>query len=236
VGAGASFLQMRSAPGVPRPRLLRELGRLPAHFGLQFVVTTGVAQLSLYLLGLVSTVEAIGAVRGVQLLFAPLGVLYLGALVTLLPRNRRDDRGRGRLALGASSVALAGVAAAAIAVYAALPASVGEALLGDTWVPAADLVPSYGSYMVAMAVAAGATVGLMASDRPRDLSLLRLGFAVPLLLAPLAGASIGDAKGFTVALAVVGAALAVSSWWLFLARTRRSVPGSGDATQTSADR
>lgn len=198
------------------PRLLmRTTGHLGAHFALQFLALAGAAQFALYLLGAVADLEAIGEVRATQLLFGPMNVIFLGAYVTLLPKGVGTDMEAFRAAMVRASGALSALAVLCTLALMATPASVGEALLGDTWQGTRPLIVPYGLYLLALTAATGPSVGLASLERARTLSLVRLGFVPATLLMPLLGASLWGSAGFVYGLAATGVPMAIIFWMAF---------------------
>lgn len=215
VAAGVAVAQLGGITWVPPQRFLAAVGPLGAHFVVQFLAVAGVAQLALYLLGVVADLEAIGAVRATQLLFGPMNIVFLGAYVTLLPKGLGHDLTACRSAMVRASALLSGGAAVCTLVLVALPTVVGEALLGDTWGGVRPLIVPYGLYLMTVTVATGAWVGLAALERARTLSLLRLGSAPVTLITSLAGGFLWGGIGFMYGLAGAGVPIAVACWTAF---------------------
>lgn len=217
-GATSAVVAMLQLGGVgwASPRMLVRInGHLGAHFAVQFFALAGAAQLALYLLGAVADLEAIGEVRATQLLFGPMNVIFLGAYVTLLPKGVGPDMDAFKSAMVRASGALSALAVLCTLALMAIPASVGEALLGNTWQGARPLIAPYGLYMLALTAATGPSVGLAALERARTLSLVRLSFVPATLLIPLLGASLWGSAGFVYGLAATGVLSAITFWMAF---------------------
>lgn len=144
VSAVLGMIVMKSRPRISEGfswlKSQRELIRflLPEYF-----LGLGAAQLTLLLIGVVVTTSAVGAIRAVQVLLGPLGVLGSAALQFAIPeiaRQAQDPRSRLTtfgLAVGGS---LGLVTLTYVAVMLSLPPSVGSALFGDTWASAAAVL------------------------------------------------------------------------------------------------
>lgn len=212
-----SLVQMRgvrpASPGV----LLRANADVARHLILQFAALTGAGHLSLFLLGAVQDLDALGSVRAIQLLFGPLNVMFMGVYVTMLPQGvgpRTDDFTRK---LGRASGALAALVLVCSAAALMVPASLGRAVLGETWDSARLLVVPYGTYLLMVCAATGPTVGLTMLERFRALTTLRLGSLPFVLVVPVAAGAVWGASGYVTAQAGLAGVLALV-WWVALRR------------------
>lgn len=178
-----------------------------------FVATIGAYQVTGVALGAVVGVTAVGAVRAAQVLFGPINNLTSGMLVALVPEDglsvpSRD--GRRRLAIG--SVVLSSVALALTGFVMVLPDAIGEAVVGDSWANAHDLLLPSGLISALLGSIIGAMVGLRAAKAVGVCLRLELVVAAMVCVGPLSGAALADAEGYlwaTVATLVVGSTL----WW-----------------------
>lgn len=207
---GRRQLQL-AGPTSPGP-VASQVKPLGAHLAAQFVAMSGASHLSLYLLGIVSSLTDVGAVRGAQVVFGPLQVIFVGATVTLFPRGLQlGSRKRFMRIMIGATVALTVLALLHVALLEAMPASVGAAILGDTWAGASTLVIPYGTYMLTLTIATGGNVGLTLLERAKTLSMIRFSFAPLFLLLPVIAAARTGATGYVWAHAGVGLAMAL--WW-----------------------
>ncbi|MGH9223209.1 MAG: hypothetical protein ACRD2W_05370, partial [Acidimicrobiales bacterium] len=190
----------------------RDLG---APFFVEFLAAGGASYAGLWLLGLVSGLAAVGAVRVAQTIFGPINVLYAGIYLTLVPegaRHARDNPARVSRSMRRASGVLLVTAALATAAALALPAGAGRSLFGDTWAAARPVLLPMGLTLCGSAVMAGALAGLRSLAAAR-LTLRTRVATIPLTLAgPLAGAFVADEVGFATGLAI-GTWLAAALWW-----------------------
>jgi O-antigen/teichoic acid export membrane protein len=194
------------------PRFLGELG-----------VSTLATQLTVFAIGAVAGLAAVGAIRAAQLLLGPLNVIYMGIGLIAVPTGAR--------ALVVSSAKLkrlcatwsTGLAACALAVgvtAAVLPDSFGTALLGQNWSSAQSLILPVSIWMAGFGVVLGAGVGL------RVLAAARLSLRARMLVAPLmvvsavGGAALYGARGAAWGLAAVYPIGSIV-WWRYFYRGLR---------------
>ena len=210
----------------PRPTAARGWVRDHRDIGLRFtgsfVLNQGAFNTAFVIVGAISGVAAVGAMRAAQVLIGPVRVAFAALDAYALPLLSRLATQNGRLvrpALAFSATA-AVVTALWTALLASLPDSVGRALLGDTWDQASQLIVLYGLQVAAIGVATGAAAGLKA------LAEARLTLRVVLVQAPLAlglgalGAWVAGAQGAVLGLFLTQVVGAGYSWWLFLRATR----------------
>jgi predicted membrane protein len=198
-------------------RLVAANADVAGHLLVQFLALTGAGYLSLFLLGVVQDLDALGAVRAVQLLFGPLSVVFMGVYVSMLPKGLEGGPGRLTGRLVQASAAFSGIVLVCSLIILLTPDSVGRALLGDTWDPASALVLPYAAYLLTVTCATGPSVGLTILERFRVLTAVRVG-SIPLAMGvPIAAAARWGATGYVTAQAIVGACL-VGVWWFALRR------------------
>jgi hypothetical protein len=186
-------------------------------FAAEWLIGTGVGYLAVLALGPLVSVAAVGAVRGVQVVFGPLNVLYAGAMAVLVPEGVRMRPQALHRALVQASLLLAGLAVAMVVIALAIPDSLGEAVLGETWSSARELVLPMGIAATFGAIMSGAVVGLR-SLRAASASLNARTRLVPVLLGlPLTGGWMSGAVGFAWGSAGA-AAVAALVWWHTLHR------------------
>jgi O-antigen/teichoic acid export membrane protein len=178
-----------------------------------FLGETMVSQLSTqglaFLLASVAGVSAVGAFRSAQVPFSPLNVLFLAVPMMGIPEGarvlkRRPDRFVAAILAG-GAVVFVGTAVWCIGVL-AMPSSIGERLLGDSWSAASEILPEISIYYFACASAAGALVGLRVLEAARSTFAARaIGGVVALVVGTIwatrtgaAGAAVGLGIGMVV--------------------------------------
>jgi len=125
-------------------RWMRDRRNLSGYLGAEYLLTMGIAQAGILMVGFVSQ-AGVGAIRAGQVLMGPTNVIGSAAMVfTTTEVARRPDASARHRWLFAALVS--GLLASAIALYVTVlllvPDTVGTHLLGDTWSGAASvLVP-----------------------------------------------------------------------------------------------
>jgi hypothetical protein len=226
-GGGAGLLGAVQARVIPRPTAgrswLREQRDLGGRYCLEFITSNGATQVALMGLGAIAGLGALGAVRGAQTFFGPVGVLFSSIILAVVPGASKlraaPDELRRLLTLISAAVCTGAVAWTVVGV--ALPDRAGRALFGASWNSTRDVVLPIGLALIASGVAAGPFAGLRSISAAREGLHVRL-LSLPLLIGgPLAGAVISGAGGFAYGLAVSTVGVAGMYWWQFtLASTR----------------
>lgn len=189
----------------------------------EHVALSGVAALSTVIVALVAGVAAAAALRGAHVAFGVVNIFLQSGTALAVPEGRRQrDRSLSRLVRGlqVGSVALAVLPGFWLLALLLLPTSAGEALLGETWAPASEVLPAYALFMAATGATLGASVGLRVLERSRAALVVRLQVLPLSLVGAVAGAAVAGAVGVAVAMACatgVGAVL----WWRALNRAVR---------------
>lgn len=219
LGTVPDFTAWRGWLGVSR--------RLGAPFLAEAVLVTGVAQVSMLVIGALASLEAVGHWRGALTVYGPLTAVLGGMQVAAIPEAvRARAAGPGPLRRVLRRVVTAAVLVSLVwgLVGALLPDQVGRALLGETWVGSKGVVLRLVPVRVAAAVTLGAFVGLRSSR-----SVARsLGARLTVGLASLGGVVIGLAlDGVDGAALGLGTAVSLGSvlWWRqFIASERQAAP------------
>ena len=233
VAAVAGSLQ---AGVVPAPsatvRWFHETRELNVRLGLDYVVNMGAVNASIYLIGGIAGLIAVGSIRAAQVLLGPLQLLFFGLSAFALPLFSTLARA-GRELLRLSALLSAGITFVSLTWVGALlllPTNAGEALLGESWAGASSVLLPIGVVMVAIGLTTGPRIGLKALRRA-DLLLRVTAVQAPFILVlGVAGAAIAGARGAAVGYAmaeVVGTSLI----WVVFLRTdaeRRAVRGGLD--------
>lgn len=198
------------------PGWLKEHRHLSGRYAMEFLTATGAAQATLLGLGTIAGLAALGAVRGAQVFFGPINVLFGGIYLALAAEGRRlrAEPRQLRRVMATASAALIVAGAAWLLVGTAMPISVGRYFFGDTWGPSRQILVPVGLAVLGGGAAAGGIAGLRALAAARASLRARL-LGLPVALAvPLVGA-VGGARGFALGLAVATWAGAVIWWWQF---------------------
>lgn len=209
VAALAGVVQARV---IPRPQSARAWWRehrdlLPPYIGeVAAYILSG--QLMLYAVGLVAGLAVVGALRAAATLLGPLNVVVQGFYLVAVPEAvkflRTSVRQLARLCLVAG-IALAAAAVLWTVILVLLPESLGQALLGEVWDPARDVLLPWGLAFAAINLGTGASIGLRALAAARR--SLRAAVATSILgfVGAVVGAQVGGAAG--------------SGWGFLLAQT-----------------
>ena len=236
--AAAAVIGVRPPSLIPAPR--RPVPCLPAHRDLtgytvaEFATLQGVQQATLLVIASVGSLEAIGALRGVQILLGPTMIVEMAAMNFAVPefarrRNMLTASGWARAAFAISgTVAVVGLSWGVV--FLLVPDGVGHALLGATWSDtSANLVPTIVGQL-GSTLGVGPAALLYAMGRARVTLLIHTVYA-PLVFACgiggvlLAGGP-GAAWGFAVAFWSV-----LPLWWL---RFWREAQRSGQRVTTTS--
>jgi O-antigen/teichoic acid export membrane protein len=204
---------------------LRKHRELSSRYALEYAVATGSSQATVLALGAIAGLAALGAIRGTQVFFGPIGVLFGGAYLTFGAegaRLRADPERLNRLMLVCSG-ALFVVCATSLAIGIVLPRHVGRSLFGDTWDTTRQVLIPVGIAFLGNCVAAGGVVGLRALAAARaSLRARLLGLPVA-VVAPVVGALWG-AHGFAIGLAIATWSAAAIWWRQFVRALAEDLP------------
>lgn len=216
VGGLLGALQARLAP---RPlgawvwwREHRDLG--PRYVG-DFLAIGGASSLSLYAIGGVSGLVAVGALRAGFLALGPFLMVMMAAYTIALPEGVRAYA-RSNESLRRTSVVLSAVLTGAALLWGgtvlSLPDPVGRAMLGPSWgAGRAVLVPLI-VYYLASAIASGACHSLRAMGAAAQSLRVRLVSAPFIVVGAIVGAAVGEAQGAAWGMAVANAG-GTFLWW-----------------------
>jgi O-antigen/teichoic acid export membrane protein len=231
----AAFIGVAQARVVPRPTAARSWtiehrDLLPAYIGeTAAYILSG--QLVLYAIGLISGLAVVGAIRATQLLLGPLNVVVQGLYLVAVPEAVRVLRKSARRFVEICIAAAIGLAAVSVAwtlLLVFLPEPIGEALLGDVWIPAHSVLLLMGLAFTAVNIAAGASIGLRAlAAAPRTLRA-----AVVTSVAGFFGAVVGAALAGLEGVAwgwFVTQAFGIGVWWWEFRGGMRDHSRAGDA-------
>jgi len=217
--AAAGLFGILQARLLPRPEKFREwleeqrdlaprfLGEMGALSGAHLAASYGV--------GALAKLAAVGALRGAEILFGPVNVLFTGLELVAVPEASRlllrsPEALRSRVL--ALSCSLAAIAATVGGVLLLVPDSLGMRLLGSTWPAASSLILPVTVSLAASGLRAGAAVGLRALADARRSLHVRVAVSLLQLSGALGGAALAGALGAAWGNAT-GSCIAVWLWW-----------------------
>lgn len=184
-------------------------------FGLDFLLGSGTAQISMTVLAGTAGNVVVGAIRGAGTLFGPVTIIVNSARLLLIPVISRHRATKSSDLMRMSvlvSILLVSASLALAGMVCLLPASVGGLLLGDNWRFAAPLLPCLALELVFAAASTVPFAGHRSHDRGKRTLLLR-GVMAPIRLLSVIGFGVGfGALGAVTAMACVSA-LGTAVWW-----------------------
>lgn len=215
---------------VPRPAgiltWLREHRDLGPRYVAENVSDSGAGQLQMYGLGAVAGLAPVGAVRGGQILLAPVASLRMGIGLIAVPEAARVlKRSPARLplfclALGAAQAAVAVLWGVALLV---VPDKYGELVLASIWLPASALIVPVMFEHTFGSIFDGAFVGLRALGASRRSMPIRITRAVIWVIGSVVGAFLAGASGSVWGTAVASFLGMVLAWWQFVVLSRANL-------------
>lgn len=227
----AALVGLLQARMVPRPQLAaRWVSRhrdLTGYLVGQFLALQGSQQGALLVIAGLASLDAIGALRGVQVLLGPTTILAVAAVSFAVPefsrrRSRLDVRGWLTSALCVSAVV--GVLGLAWGVlFIVLPGSVGASLLGQTWPGVQSILVPTILGQLAATIGLGPSAMLVAMDRTRRTFLLSMLQSPLILVGGIGGALLHGALGAAWGFALVFWVMAPVNW-IVLGREARRRP------------
>ncbi len=224
VGAVFGIVQ---AGFLPRPdharRWLSRHRDLGPRYLVEFVARNAAQSGAMYATAGFAGLAAAGALRGAQVALGPLNIFNMGVTSPAIAESVRMARRSPRRMLHA--VALLAVFLVVVFVVWGvgmymLPASVGEKLLKQSWLPAHSVILPYTAVMAASGMLTGATVGLRAMAASKRSMQARLVTGVLSVAGGCVGAATYGAVGAALGLAA-GLWIGGIQWWIQLARAVR---------------
>jgi len=194
---------------------LRATRALAPRFALETLLVRASTQLTLFGVAGIVGLAGVAAIRGAQLLFSPLNLVYLGALLSLVPelvRVRTVDPAR-LLYLGiATSLGAVLCVLCLAAALVLLPSAGGGMLLGDTWSSARPLLLAVALQNLAIASTIGPQVTLKALAAARQSLRSHAVHSLLIVVGAVAGSLAHGAEGaaFGIAAGTTGGAIV---WW-----------------------
>jgi O-antigen/teichoic acid export membrane protein len=184
-----------------------------------FLTAQASAQAAYLVLGAVSGLATLGAVRASHVFYGPLNTVHTGVYLAVVPDGAqlRGDRDRLHRLIVRTAAVLAGLAAAWMLVGVVMPDSIGEALFGSSWPGAEELMVPMGVSGIVGGVMAGGFFGIRSLGAAHASLRARVLSAPGLFLLPVAGAVVGGAVGFVLGVAA-GRVLGSVIWWSLFQR------------------
>ncbi len=181
-----------------------------------FALSTGVAQLTVFLLPFVASTALLGSLKAAQVANGPLNITVAASTVICLPivAAAVDTGSGGAAALRVGrlgSAMLAGVAVLYGGALAMLPDTVGEALFGQSW-GSGWLVAAVSVQMVFFGITHGALLALRGSRNTRAALRVRLAVTPVSVVLPLLLTAVWGRTGLMAGLVIAAATMSVVSW------------------------
>lgn len=234
VASIVTSFQLATVPTVSKASA-RWLGvdtRLSASYALDNFIQQAGQYVSVYLLALMSSAAAAGALRAGVAAFGPATVFFLGAQTALIPylvRLGNESASRLTRSVCALGIALGlGGACCGIALM-SLPTGVGAFLFGQTWSGVTPLLAALTIAQAANGVRIAGMAGIRAMNAPK-ITLRGRYLTTPIAMAvPAVGAIAWGAKGAAVAMAIASPIQTVI-WIHLLLTCTRATPNEGVLT------
>lgn len=200
---------------IPRPSLawFHHSWEFAWRYLIVFASTLGVFQVTTLIVGGISGVAAVGAVRATQVLFGPIQNLAAGLMVAFVPETSADTplrAQRGRVIFVSALLTLVAGLITLVAVL--MPDSLGELVLGDSWAEARPLLVPAGLSAMLFGVTSGAVVGMRAARAAHESLVIGLQISGFQFVIPVVGALVGDERGYLWSL-VITWILGTVLWW-----------------------
>jgi len=219
----AGLVGILQARLVPRPFkasqwLRRQWDLVPRFLG-EFMALIGTTQLSLYVIGGIAGLEAVGAIRAAQILLGPVYAFSIGVRLAATPEAvrllKRSSTKRLRRMCALLSGGLATVTLVWGLVAQFVPSRAGVAILASSWLPAHRVLVPITIVMAAGGAIGGTTVGLRALAAARRSLRARVWSSGVRLGAAAVGAAVGGAVTASWALAAASFVSVVIYWKQF---------------------
>jgi O-antigen/teichoic acid export membrane protein len=207
---------------LPRPgharRWLFQHRDLGPRYLVEFIARNAAQSGAMYATAAFAGLGAAGALRGAQVVLGPLNIFNQGVTSPAITESVRMARKSPRRMLHAVTI-LAVFLVVVFAIWGVgmymLPASVGEALLKRSWVPAHSVILPYTAVMAASGMLTAATVGLRAMAASKRSMYARLVTGVLAVAGGTIGAATFGAAGAAAGLAA-GLWIGGIQWWIQL--------------------
>lgn len=196
------------------PESLRNTRRFGPSFVFEYLISSGLAQVTPIVVASAATFQAAGELRLIQVAFGPVTALFAGIRIVMMPqfRDRRQEGG----SLRAPLVVVVTVLAAAALLWGLGLALLDErrltSVFGDTWPAAAALLPAALAIRLLNALSIGAILVARVTERVAGSRHVRIAVGLIMLLGSAIGAHQNGAQGAVYGLLVAQAA-GVLAWY-----------------------
>jgi O-antigen/teichoic acid export membrane protein len=190
----------------------RDLG---LRFVTEYLTSVGGSYLTIYGLGVIAGLSAVAAVRGAQLFFGPINVLFTGISLVLVPEGvRLASRSKPlfRRFMVAAAVGLTVLASVWLAFGLVIAPETGRVLLGSSWVEMRSILLPYGIGLASGGVLGAAFVGLRALGDAKGSLRARIRTLPLVIVIPTIGAVVSGSWGYSVGFAIASC-VAAAMWW-----------------------
>lgn len=184
-------------------------------FFVEFLVSHALSQALMLLIGALAGVAIIGAIRGATAVFGPISVVTAAAASFGAPIIRRlEPTSRERL-LFAGGTFLVGVTCLVSLVLWTLPESLGQQLLGTSWIAAREMIPPIAVQTIFLTIATTVILAIRMVE-PAETLRLRLASALPIVPLFLVGYFSAGAVGAVWGLNAYSACLSMGGSYVYL--------------------
>jgi O-antigen/teichoic acid export membrane protein len=238
VAAALGLVQSRVRPRPGRAASwVVEHRSLGARYAAENVSVSLALQVRAFALGATTNLAAVGVVRAAELLMGPFLVILMGISIVTVPEAsfvlRRAPTRLARFCLRLGLALAVGATIWGVTIFMLLPAGLGAALLGPTWVPARVLLPPVVIAVALSCLSTAASNGLRAMGASRRSLAAQLVASGLYVVGGVGGAIVGGALGTCWGVAIATSLSAVV-WWAQLWRTLHVFLTSPAATAASA--
>ncbi|MBY4207234.1 hypothetical protein HQO44_12240 [Rhodococcus fascians] len=193
----------------------------------EYLTLAAVQQGTVFIVGAVAGLSAVGGLRSAQVLLGPVNVISLGAAVVILPAIARIARsgnvGHLRKYAFVVSCSLSSVTLVYSLLLMLVPDKVGQSLLSDSWGSGQQIAPLLALSVLLNNVSYGATSAIRGMERAKQSLRMRL-VTGPISIAAVAtGAVLDGAVGAVLGLAAASAIQVLLWWTLFLHLSKKEV-------------
>ncbi|WP_139813339.1 hypothetical protein [Prescottella equi] len=204
---------------------LKDVFRVGSVYAVDFVLSSGINQLTVFILVVSGGFQAAGDLRAAQILLTPIMVFTLGVSFALSPevtRFARQGSKRGlRLTAAGYGVGVTALSVGWVLAVELLPTRVVAALLGESAIGGIDTLPFAAGAVCLLGISVGPGLALRAIGRVKNSMYIKAVMA-PLTLVFVALGSGGyGAAGSQVGLMIGNSIRSISSW-LLLSRSLSS--------------